>query len=154
MSKSKDDRTNASQAKTSGVEPDEGYFHIYLQAMGYLNSVEVNSKAADDTKVYVKFAALKGAADKVKYTYFDLLVTKEELRELIVSHREEIENKDTKVFVQLRVSDPYPKPFTYGKDHARAGELGATTGGFLYRIESMKIDGNLVYEYKQEEEAA
>lgn len=154
MSKSDPSKTNVTRANASGNDADQSYFSIYLKAMGYVNSVTVNSQSADDTKVYVKFAGLRGPADKVQYTYFDLLVTNQELRELLINHREEIENRDSKVFVQLRVSNPYPKPFTYGKDHERAGEISATTGGYLYRIDSMKVDGNLVYEYKPEDEAA
>jgi len=64
---------------------------------------------------------------------------------VLLEHREAIEMEDTNVLIRFNMANPRAKAFVY-KQGERAGELGASIGGFLTRIYTMKINGELVYE--------
>mgnify|MGYP001063708110 FL=1 len=140
-------QTTEHETHSSHTE-EKRYFNEYVQGLGYLNSIR---DIGSEKKVCfaAQVSALQGASEHVEYVYHDLMVTSERVLKVIMDHRQAIENDDANVLVHFKMTNPRPKPFIY-KQGERAGELGATIGGFLTRIVSMKVNGELVYEDKQD----
>ena len=140
--------TRTTNAKKTSHTGEKHYFNVYSRGLAYLNGVRITSKSANESRTYVQLAALQGSADNVEYVYYDLLVSKQALIDVINQHRAAIEDDSTKVLVQFTLSNPRPNPFLYEKGQ-RTGELGATMSGFLNRLSTMKVEGELVYEDTQ-----
>lgn len=140
-------QTNENSKDTSNTEVKR-YFNEYVQGLGYLNSIR-DFGSENKACLAVQISALQGSADHVEYIYHDLIVTSERTLKVIMDHRQVIEDDDTNVLVHFKMTNPRPKPFVY-KHGERAGELGATIGGFLTRILLIKVNGELVYEDKQD----
>jgi len=64
---------------------------------------------------------------------------------VVLEHQKAIKAEETNVLICFNMANHRAKAFIY-KQGERAGELRTAIGGFLTRIHSMKINGELVYE--------
>ncbi len=137
-------QTNPSQSPSAPAE-EARYFNEYASGIGYLNSIREFGGEGKPTRYAAQVAVIQGPADEVHYEYHDLIVTSETALGVVLEHRNAIESDDDKVIVRFNMANPRAKAFVY-KQGERAGELGASIGGFLTRILSLKVNGELVYE--------
>ncbi len=137
-------QANPSQNPSATAE-EARYFNEYASGIGYLNSIREFGSDGKPTRYAAQVAVIQGPADDVHYEYHDLIVASETALGVVLEHREAIENEDDKVIIRFNMANPRAKAFVY-KQGERAGELGASIGGFLTRILSLKINGELVYE--------
>ena len=121
------------------------YFNQYANGFGYLNGIRDISKEGEPERYAAQISVLQGSADDVHYEYHDLIVSSEIVLGVLLEHREAIETEDAKVLIHFNMANPRANPFIY-KQGKRTGELGASIGGFLTRIRTMKINGDLIHE--------
>ncbi len=121
------------------------YFNEYANGIGYLNSIREFGAEGKPNRYAAQVSVIQGPADNVHYEYHDLVISSETVFGVVLEHREAIESEDATVLIRFNMANPRAKAFIY-KQGDRAGELGAAIGGFLTRILSMKINGELIYE--------
>ncbi|WP_339672432.1 DUF3577 domain-containing protein [Dasania marina] len=131
--------------KTSATADNNRYFNEYANGIGYLNSIREFGAEGKPERYAVQVSVIQGPADNVHYEYHDLIISSETVLGVVLEHRESIEAEEAIVLIRFNMANPRAKAFIY-KHGDRAGELGAAIGGFLTRIHSMKINGELVYE--------
>ena len=133
-------------AKTPSAAAEKNrYFNQYANGIGYLNGIREFGNDGKPVRYAAQISVLQGPVDDVHYEYHDLVVSSEAVLGALLEHREAIEVEDANVLIRFNMANPRAKAFIY-KQGNRAGELGASIGGFLTRIHSMKINGALVYE--------
>ena len=135
----------AKTTHTSAPAEEARYFNEYASGIGYLNGIREFGAEGKPTRYAAQVAVIQGPENDVHYEYHDLIIASETALKVVLEHREAIENEDVKVIVRFKMANPRAKPFIY-KQGKHAGELGATIGGFLTRILSLKINGEQVYE--------
>lgn len=126
------------------------YFNIHTSGIGYLSDIrEVKPKKGNPFWA-CRIAALVGSADSPEYRFFDMNVTGEETTNLIKRCREAVE-ADKKVLVSFVMGDLWYDTFTYSKDsdYHKKGDTGVSLKGRLYRINLIKVDGELKYQAKR-----
>jgi len=131
--------------KPSAPAESNRYFNEYANGIGYLNSIREFGAEGKSERYAAQVSVIQGPADNVHYEYHDLVISSETVLGVVLEHREAIEAEEVNVLIRFNMANPRAKAFIYKKGE-RAGELGAAIGGFLTRIHSMKIDGELVYE--------
>ena len=144
MSQPAKQATKTSENTTASAE-EVRYFNEYASGIGYLNGVREFGAEGKPSRHAVQVAVIQGPENDVHYEYHDLIIASETVLKVVLEHREAIDNEDVKVIVRFKMANPRAKPFIY-KQGKHAGELGATIGGFLTRILSLKINGEQVYE--------
>lgn len=130
---------------TSAPAEEVRYFNEYASGIGYLNGIREFGAEGKPTRYVAQIAVIQGPENDVYYEYHDLIIASETVLKVVLEHREAIEDENVKVIVRFKMANPRAKPFIY-KQGKRAGELGASIGGFLTRILSLKINGDQVYE--------
>jgi hypothetical protein len=130
---------------SSATAENNRYFNEYANGIGYLNSIREFGAEGKPERYAAQVSVIQGPADNVHYEYHDLVISSETVLGVVLEHREAIEAEDASVLIRFNMANPRAKAFIY-KQGERAGELGAAIGGFLTRILSMKINGELVYE--------
>ena len=128
---------------TQNAQPK--YFNLHTSGIGYLSDIrEIKPK---------KGAALTGSSDSPEYRFFDMNVSGEETVNLIKRCQEAVEAKK-KVLVSFVMSDLWYDTFTYSKDseYHKKGDTGVSIKGRLYRINFIKVDGELKYQAKRQDE--
>ena len=131
--------------KPSAPAESNRYFNEYANGIGYLNSIREFGAEGKSERYAAQISVIQGPADNVHYEYHDLVISSETVLGVVLEHREAIEAEEVNVLIRFNMANPRAKAFIYKKGE-RAGELGAAIGGFLTRIHSMKINGELVYE--------
>lgn len=139
--------------QTAQQQPRE-FFNLHTSGIGYLNRVRWVETQGRGRKaepfLACSISALRGSADAVDYTYFDLRVSGEEAINLI-DGLQDVVNERRKVLVSFKISDIYPH--LYDRD-VRDQQTGRPTGhkematlikGRLILINSIKVDGEQVY---------
>lgn len=94
-----------------------------------------------------RIAALVGPADSPEYRFFDMNISGEETVQLIKRCQEAVEAKK-KVLVSFVMGDLRYDTFTYSKDsdYHKKGDTGVSLKGRLFRINFIKVDGELKYQ--------
>lgn len=131
--------------KPSASAENNRYFNEYANGIGYLNSIREFGAEGKPKRYAAQVSVIQGHADNVHYEYHDLIISSETVLGVVLEHRDEIEADNANALIRFSMANPRAKAFIY-KQGERAGELGASIGGFLTRIHSMKINGELVYE--------
>lgn len=121
------------------------YFNEYGNAIGYLNSVREFGTKGKPKRYAAQVSVIQGPSDDVHYEFHDLVITSETVLGILMEHLEAIESDNVNVLIRYNMANPRAKAFIY-KRGERAGELGTAIGGFLTRILTMKINGDLAYE--------
>ena len=137
--------SNSNDNTSSANAEANRYFNEYANGIGYLNSIRQFGADGKPNRYAAQISVIQGPADNVHYEYHDLIISSEAVLGVVMEHREAIESEESTVLIRFNMANPRAKAFIY-KQGDRAGELGATIGGFLTRIHSMKINGELVYE--------
>lgn len=128
------------------------YFNLHVNGIGYLNRirwVNVQGRRRSEPFLACSIAALRGASDDVQYTYFDLKVSGQEAIDLVESLQDAV-NQRRKVLVCFRVADIYAHSYERevrdqnGRPTGKQ-EQAALIKGRLILINSVKVDGQLVY---------
>jgi len=138
-------KPNENINKNSASADNNRYFNEYANGIGYLNSIREFGADGKPERYAAQVSVIQGPADNVHYEYHDLIISSETVLGVVLEHREAIEAEEANVLIRFNMANPRAKAFIY-KQGERAGELGAAIGGFLTRIYSMKINGELVYE--------
>lgn len=148
------------------------YFNLHTNGIGYLNRIRwVEAKGRgrrSEPFLACSISALRGSSDDVQYTYFDLRVSGQDAIELVRGLEVEV-NQNRKVLVSFRIADIYPHTYERQVRDAQGRptsqmEQAALIKGRLILINSVKVDGELVYtrpesepfadaEHQQHEEA-
>jgi hypothetical protein len=121
------------------------YYDIFVSACGFLNRVQVIEQREGPPQLVCTFAALRGAkGERAEPTYFDAKVVGGHTKALLTQYRSVINDRSRKVFASVRLSDLYVKPFVRQKGE-RKGESGYALKTRLFSVESLAIDGIVVY---------
>ena len=121
------------------------YYDISVSACGFLNRVRTVEPTEGPSYLVCAFAALRGAkGERAEPTYFDAKVVGEHTHALVTQYQSVINDRSRKVFAAVRLSDLYVKPFVREKGE-RKGEPGFSLKTRLLAIESLAIDGVVVY---------
>lgn len=133
------------------------FFNLHVNGLGYLNRVrwvEVNGRGRKAEKFLAcSISALRGNADDVTYTYFDLRVSGEEAIDVVQNLMDTANNRDRKVLVHFRIGDIYPHGYerdVRDRDRPTGQKEWATLiKGRLILINSAKVDGEVVFQRAQ-----
>ncbi len=139
-------------ARTNSSRSNE-YFNLHVSGLGYLSRVRwVETKGGGRKSqpfLACTIGALRGSADDVQYTYFDVRVSGQEAIDLVDKLGEDVaENR--KVIVAFKASDIYVNVYEREmKDQSgrKTGhvEAAANIKGRLLQINMAKVDGVEVY---------
>jgi len=139
-------------ARTNSCRSNE-YFNLHVSGLGYLSRVRwVETKGGGRKSqpfLACTIGALRGSADDVQYTYFDVRVSGQEAIDLVDKLGEDVaENR--KVIVAFKASDIYVNVYEREmKDQSgrKTGhvEAAANIKGRLLQINMAKVDGVEVY---------
>ena len=130
------------------------FFNLHANGIGYLHRVRWVTPAGRGRKaepfLACAISALRGATDSPDYTYFDLRVSSAEAIDLIDSLQKEVDER-RKVLISFRIADLYAH--SYERDVRDQGgrptgqkELAGLIKGRLILVNSVKVDGQLVYQ--------
>jgi hypothetical protein len=128
------------------------YFDLITSGLGYLNrSREVIPKKGP---VYesVSIAALRGNSDNPSYSYFDCRVVGADAIEFVKTHRDAINDRDTKVLVSFNVGDGEGGSFELTKGEHK-GERRHLIKARLLKITWAKV-GDVELDMSEGEQAA
>jgi len=128
------------------------FFNLHATGVGYLSRVRwvnVQGKGRkSEPFLACSIAALRGDAEAVDYTYFDLRVSGEEAIRLIDRASEDVE-ANRKVLVTFKIGDLYAHAYERDVkvDGRKTGdvEMAALIKGRLLFINSIFVDGEQVY---------
>jgi len=129
---------------------DEHYYDIYVSACGFLNRLRTLKHDDGQTSLVCTFAALRGAkGERANPTYFDAKVVGDHTKTLLDQYSTVINDRTRQVFVSVRLSDLYVKPYVRQKGE-RKGESGYSLKTRLLVVESLAIDGVVAYRRKDD----
>ena len=127
------------------------YYDILVSACGFLNRVRTVEVDEGESFLACTFAALRGVkggkgekSERSELTYFDVKVVGNDAKELLARFQDVINDRSRNVFASVRLSDLTVSSFVYQKGE-RKGETGYAIKTRLLAIESLAIDGNVVY---------
>lgn len=115
------------------------YFDLHIHGIGYLNRVREVTPESGIPFLCVTFAALRGPADNVQYTYFDCVVVGEEAKDLVRQLMPAVE-AEYKVLAGFHLSDLQADTFSF-KNGDRAGTTGISLKSRLLRFHWIKVEG-------------
>ncbi|MET3448280.1 DUF3577 domain-containing protein [Ralstonia sp. 1138] len=121
------------------------YFDLHTTGIGYLNRVRMVQPTKGPAYRACSISALRGNANGVEYTPFDLSVTGSAAKEVIADLEQDANARDAKVLVSFRIGDAMPVAFTYSQGE-RTGQTGVSIRGRLIKVLWAKVNGELVYE--------
>ncbi|OOF39157.1 hypothetical protein BKK47_07230 [Rodentibacter mrazii] len=133
------------------------YFNLHTSGIGYLSDIrEIKPTKGKKGDSYwaCRIAALVGPADSAEYRVFDMNISGEETVQLIKRCQEAVEAKK-KVLVSFVMGDLRYDTFTYSKDseYHKKGDTGISLKGRLFRINFIKVDGELKYQLEKRQSA-
>ena len=131
--------------QSSATAESNRYFNEYANGIGYLNSIRQIGAEGKPKRYAAQVSVIQGPANNVHYEYHELVIASETVLTTVLEYQQAIESEGTKVLIHFNMTNPRAQPFMYKKGD-RAGELGSVISGFLSRILSLKINGELVYE--------
>ncbi|GEQ76258.1 hypothetical protein CTTA_3263 [Comamonas testosteroni] len=130
------------------------FFNLHANGIGYLSRVRWVTPTGRGRKaepfLACAISALRGAADSPDYTYFDLRVSSAEAIELIESLQKEVDER-RKVLISFRIADLYAHPYERDERDQKGRptgkkELAGLIKGRLILVNSVRVDGQLVYQ--------
>lgn len=134
--------TNSTQNKT--------YFNLHTDGLAFLNNVDFVTPKAPGAKQFLSLSVtlLEGDPENPHKTYVSLVIPDalDEISALLVKHREAIANRDITVFANLKLAKLRHKPFVYGANSSKAGELGVNLNATLIGLNFLKVGDQVVYE--------
>jgi len=129
------------------------YYDILVSACGFLNRVRTVEVEEGEPFLACTFAALRGPkGERAEPAYFDVKVVGNEAKAQLMRFQDVINDRTRNVFASVRLSDLTVSAFVYQKGE-RKGESGYAIKTRLLAIESLAIDGNVVYR-RSEDSAA
>ncbi|MGI9303376.1 MAG: DUF3577 domain-containing protein [Gammaproteobacteria bacterium] len=123
------------------------FFDLMTNGLGYVSRLRDVQPVNGDPFVSVSIAALRGAADQVKYTHFDCVLAGDKVRQVVAKLKPFIDG-NRKVLIGFTLSDLRAESFTFKKGE-RAGNTGISLKARLVRIPWAKVDGNAVHDERQ-----
>ncbi len=139
-------------ARTNSSRSNE-YFNLHVSGLGYLSRVRwVETKGGGRKSqpfLACTIGALRGSADDVQYTYFDVRVSGQEAIDLVDKLGEDVA-ANRKVIVAFKASDIYVNVYERemkDQNGRKTGhvEAAANIKGRLLQINMAKVDGVEVY---------
>ena len=116
------------------------FFDLHVEGLGYLNRVRLVSPRKGEPFLACQIEALRGDADDIEKTKFDLRVSGEAAK-LAVSALESAVMVDKKpVLVGFKLSDIYAESYVAEKGE-RAGETIVVIKGRLLQVKWAKVGG-------------
>jgi len=121
------------------------YYDISVRACGFLNRLRRVEPKDGTPYLTCSFAALRGPkGERATPTYFDLKIVGEKANDLLTQFKSVINDRSRQVFVSVKLSDLFVKPFTRQKGEHK-GETGYAVKSRLLVLESLSIDGVVAY---------
>lgn len=121
------------------------YYDISVRACGFLNRLRTVEPRDRTSFLTCSFAALRGPkGERSEPTYFDLKPVGDKVEDLLRQYKSVINDRSRQVFVSVRLSDLYVSTFVR-QNGERKGETGYALKSRLLAIESLAIDGIVVY---------
>lgn len=121
------------------------YYDISVSACGFLSRVQTVATQGTQPYLACTFAALRGGkGERAEPTYFDVRVVGSRARLLLTQLRDVINDRARQAFASVRLSDLHVSSFVYERGE-RKGESGYAIKTRLLAIESLAIDGIVVY---------
>jgi Protein of unknown function (DUF3577) len=115
------------------------YFDLHTSGIGYLQRIRVVTPKRGGSFLACSVSAIRGNADDVEYTNFDLRVSGALAQEAIVL-LESMVQPDTKILIGFKVGDIYPDSFEV-KGGENAGQLRLLIKGRLLQVTFAKVNG-------------
>ena len=131
---------NAQNAQ--GQDQNSGYFDLHATGVGYLNRPRTVTPRKGEKFLACSISAMRGSADDVEYTKFDLRVSGGAAKEDIKFLESEV-NANKAVIIGFKLGDFYPDAFVYEKGDKK-GETGVVLKGRLLKVTFAKVDGKAV----------
>ncbi|WP_299772465.1 DUF3577 domain-containing protein [uncultured Pseudoteredinibacter sp.] len=145
MSNNDNNTPSGTQQPAQSSTEQNRYFNQYSNGIGYINGIREFGEEGKATRYAAQISVLQGSVDDVHYEYHDLVISSETALGVLMENRPAIEDENQKVLLRFHMTNPRAKGFVY-KQGDRAGEIGTSIGGFLTRVMSLKVDGELIYE--------
>jgi len=141
--------TNVSVNTAIDSTPDAtiDYFNAHTEGLGYLDSlVEVQPKAGQNFAAFwtAHFCMLEGNPQNPDKLYVSLTIPGENVLDLLMPFLRDINNKTTKVFVNLRLAKLRGEPFIYGVNSKSSGKLGVNYSARLINVKYLKVGDNVI----------
>jgi len=130
------------QTDAQGQDQKNGYFDLHTTGVGYLNRPRTVTPRKGEPFLACSISAMRGSADDVEYTKYDLRVSGSDAKEAIKFLESEV-NAGKAVIIGFKIGDSYPDVFTYEKGEKK-GETGVVTKGRLLKVTFAKVDGKTV----------
>ena len=139
-------------ARTNSPRSNE-YFNLHVSGLGYLSRVRwVETKGGGRKSqpfLACTIGALRGSADDVQYTYFDVRVSGQEAIDLVDKLGHDVD-ENRKVIIAFKASDIYVNVYERelkDQNGRKTGhvEAAANIKGRLLQINMAKVDGVEVY---------
>jgi Protein of unknown function (DUF3577) len=118
------------------------YFDLHTSGIGYLQRIRVVTPKRGGSFLACSVSAIRGNADDVEYTNFDLRVSGALAQEAI-SFLEPMVRENVKILIGFKVGDIYPDSFEV-KSGENAGQLRLLIKGRLLQVTFAKVDGKTV----------
>ncbi|MCK5663317.1 MAG: DUF3577 domain-containing protein [Thiotrichaceae bacterium] len=126
------------------------YFDLHTAGIGYINRFRQVSPKQGQSFYSCTIGALRGNTDNAQYTYFDCRIVNEEALNVLLNFIDE-DDKNAKVIAGFKIGDIYPEIFTYSKGKNQ-GTQGVMLKGRLIKLDWLKINNELVYQYESKPE--
>lgn len=127
----------------------KAYFNLHTEGMAYLNNIETVTPNKQGAKSFLSLsvALLEGDPEKPTKTYVSLVIPEalDDVTALLTQYHEAICDRDTKVFANIKFANLRHKPFVYGENSQRAGDLGVNLNAKLIGLKYLKVGGQVVY---------
>lgn len=125
----------------SSQEPS-GFFDLYAEGIGYLNRVRRVRPQEGEPFWACTVCALRGAAGKAEYTWFDCRASGKQAQEALRLIEPYVLRED-KVLIGFRLSDLRAEAFVF-KDGKHQGQPGVNLRARLLSVKFAKVAGTEV----------
>lgn len=119
------------------------HFNAHLEGLGYLSNFE-ERKGPHGTFTMVTFAVIEGPEDNTESTYYACKIKCKKTLTLLKEHVAAINDRDTKVFAGLKLAKLRAKPFQYGPESQKAGELGINYSANIIKPIYLKVGTQII----------
>lgn len=144
---------------TTQTNPQKkAYFNLHTDGMAYLNNIETVNPKKQGVKSFLSLSVtlLEGDPEKPNKTYVSLVIPEalDDVTALLIKYRDAIVGRNTNVFANIKLADLRCKPFVYGENSQRSGELGVNFNAKLIGLKYLKVGDQVVYTSSEDDQRA
>ena len=122
--------------------PDQPYFNLHVEGVGYLNRVRTVKPKKGQEFLACTVSAMRGNTADLGYTKFDCRVSGTDAQKIVKLLEQDVVDEKP-VLIGFKIGDIYPEIFTYSKGE-KEGQQGVSIKGRLLRVKFAKVNGEAV----------